>query len=204
MGDGTSEATGDTTTALGCNTAGSSSFTTGTCVHADTSSVIETNGEAIRAVSIVRRSGGRNKVLITLVFPLKLEEIVVATGIAIRVGPAHGGASFINRATALALVKKHAHRFIDRVFAMPQHAHGFTFVLNLFGKFFSGSVYLDTVMPRQTRDVGWFGLDVIVAAAVAGAFGAVVGVFRCHDANFKLFNGDSKGLSRSRPNDLIK
>lgn len=133
--------------------------------------------------------------MITLMFPFKLEEVIVAARCAIRVIPAHSGTSFVDGAAALGLVKKHAHGFVHRIVAMTQHAHRVAFVLNLLGEFFAGNLHRNAMMPGQPRYVGCFGLDVIVATTVAGAFAAVVGVFRCHDADFKLFDMDSKGLS---------
>ncbi len=142
--------------------------------------------------------------MITLMFPFKLEEVVVAAGRAIRVIPTHGRTSFVNGAAALGLVKKHAHGFVHRIFAVTQHAHCVAFVPNLLGEFFAGNLQRNVVMPGQTRYVRWLGLNVVVATAVAGAFAAVVGVFGCHNADFKLFDTDSKGRSRSVDTDLPK
>jgi len=201
---GTTGAAGATTTGLGCNTAGSSSFTTGACVHADNKITVESSSAAIRDACIERRSGRRNEVVITLMFPFKLEKVVITTGRAIWIIPTHSRAPFINGAAAFGLVKKHTHGFVHRVFAVTKHAHRFALVLDLLGKFFTGNLDGNAVMPGQTRHVSGFGFDVIVATAVAGAFGAVVSVFGCHDANFKLFDTDSNGLSRSRHNELLK
>lgn len=142
--------------------------------------------------------------MITLMFPFKLEEVVVAAGCAIRVIPAHGRSSFVNGAAALGLVKKHAHGFVHRIFAMTQHAHCVAFVLNLLGEFFAGNLQRNAMMPGQPRYVSCLGLDVVVATTVAGAFSAVVGVFGWHHVYFKLFDTDSKGRSRSGPTDLPK
>ena len=58
-------------------------------------------------------------------------------------------------------------------------------------------------MFGQARDICGLGFDVVVAAAVAGALGAVVGVFSSHDANFKLFDADSKGLCVSNHDESL-
>ena len=142
--------------------------------------------------------------MITLMFPFKLEEVVVAAGRAIRVIPAHGRTSFVNGAAALGLVKKHAHGFVHRIFAVTQHAHSYAFMLNLLGEFFTCDSHCQTMMFGQPSDVGGFGFDVIVTTAVAGAFATVIGVFGCHHVDFKLFDPDSKVRSRSGHTDLPK
>ena len=161
-----------------------------------------TSGAVMREICLAHRSGGRYEVMITLMFPFKLEEVVVAAGRAIRVIPAHGRTSFVNGAAALGLVKKHAHGFVHRIFAMTQHAHRVAFVHNLLRKFFAGNLHRNAMMPGQTRNVRWLGLNVVVATAVAGAFAAVVGVFGWHYVDFKLFDTDSKGRPRSGHADL--
>ena len=69
---GTSGTTGATTTGLGCNTAGSSFFTMGACVHEDSSIAVATSSDVMRDAFTARNSGRRNKVVITLMFPFKL------------------------------------------------------------------------------------------------------------------------------------
>ena len=198
----TSGRTGATTTGLGCSTAGSSSFTTGACVHADSSIAAVTSSTATPDACFAGRSGRRNKVGITLMFPFKLEEVIVATGRAIWVVPADCGTTFINGAAALGLIKKHAHGLVYRIFTVAKHAHRLAFVLNLFGKFLTRYIHRNTVMFGQTRDIRRFSFNVVIATAIARAFGAVVSVLGCHDADFKLFAPDSKGLCVSNDDDL--
>ena len=113
LGDATSATAGATSIGFGCNSAGSSSFTTGACVHADNkiavAMAIAISSVAVGGACITGPSGRRDKVFVTLVFPFKLQKIVIATGAAIGIIPAYRRAPFINRATTLGLVKKHAH-----------------------------------------------------------------------------------------------
>ena len=197
-------ATGATTTGFGCNTAGSSFFTTGACVHADNKIAVETSSAVMRDRFTARMSGRRNEVVITLMFPFKFEEVVVPARRAIRVIAAYCRTALINRATTFGLIKKHTHRFVHRVFTMPKHAHGFAFVLDLLGKFFAGNIHRDAMMLGQTSYIGGLGFDVVVATAVAGAFGAVVRIFGCHHAYLKLCETHSKGRYGYRHNGLRK
>ena len=176
----------------------------GACVHEDSSIAVATSSDVMRDAFTARNSGRRNKVVITLMFPFKLEEVVVTTGRAIRVIPADRWTPFINGAAAFGLIKKHAHGFVHGVVAVTQHAHCLAFVLDLLGEFFTRNIHCNAMMLGQTRHVSRFGFDVIVAAAVAGALGAVVGVFGRHDADLNLFGTDSKGLPRSRHHDLLE
>lgn len=137
-------------------------------------------------------------------FPFKLEKVVIAAGRTVRVFPTHCGATFVNRATTFRLVKKHAHGLVDRIFAMTQYAHGFAFVHDLLGKFFTCNSRVQTVVFGQPRNVSRLGFDVVVTTAVSGALGAVVRIFGCHDAHLKLFDTDSNGLARSRHNGSLE
>lgn len=192
------------TPGFGCKTAGSSPFTTGACVHADNKIAVAASSAAMRDALIGSRSGRRNEVVGTLMFPFKLEEVVITAGRAVRVFPTYCGASFVNRAAAFGLIEKHAHRLVHRVFAVTQYAHSFTFVHDLFGKFFTCDIHCQTVMFGQPCDVGRFRFYVVVTTAISGALGAVVRIFGCHDAHLNLFDRDSKGLARSRHNELLK
>ena len=60
------------------------------------------------------------------------------------------------------------------------------------------------MMLGQARYIGGFGFDVVVATAVAGAFGAVVRIFGCHHADLKLCETHSKGRYGYRHNGLRK
>lgn len=194
-------ATGATTMGLGCNTAGSSFWTTGVCEHADSSATTH-------AANVGRASrtglGGRNEGVITLVFPFKFDEVVIAAGAAIGVLAAHRWTPLIDGAAALGLVEKHAHRFVDGVFSVTQHPHRLASMFDEFGKFFTGDVYRDEVVPGQARHVRRFGFDVVVAAAIPRTLRAVVCIFCSHDADFKYFDTDSNGVTLSGHNELIQ
>ena len=113
---------------------------------------------------------------------LKLDEIEVAAGIAVRIVAANLRASFVNRAAPLGLMEEHAHRFVDAVFAVPQHSHCFAFVRHLFGEFLSRHVNGNRVMFGQPRHVARLRLDIVIATAIAGTLATVVGVFLGHVA----------------------
>lgn len=108
--------TSATTGGFGCIIAGSSLATVGTCVHETASN----NGMKIvarftrhqglqRACTCNTTLSRRNESVITLMLPLKLDEIEIATGVAIWVIAADLWTSLINRTAAFALIKEHAH-----------------------------------------------------------------------------------------------
>ena len=117
-------------------------------------------------------------------FPLKLDEVEIAAGVAVGVIAADLRTALINCAAALALIKKHAHRFVDGVFTVPQNAHRFAFVRHLLGELFTCHAHRDRVMLRQPGNVAWLGFDVVVTTAIAGTFTAIERIFCGHDMLF--------------------
>ena len=114
-------------------------------------------------------------------FPFKLDEVEIAAGIAVRIVAAHLWASLVNRTAPFTLVKEHAHRFVNAIFAMPQHAHRFAFVRDCFGEFVTRHFYWNRVMLRQSRDIARLGFDVVIATAIARTLTAIKRILRGHD-----------------------
>ena len=108
--------TAATTGGFGCIIAGSSLGTIGACVHATARNIganiaerLPTGDAKQRVHTRDRALRRRNKSVITLVFPLKFDEIEIATGTSVRVIAADLRAALVNRTAALALIEEHAH-----------------------------------------------------------------------------------------------
>ena len=115
-------------------------------------------------------------------FPFKHDEIEVTACVAVWIVPADLRTPFVNRAAPFTLIEEHAHRFINGIFAVSQHAHGFAFVRHLFGEFVARRVHRNSVMLRQSGDVARLGFNVVVATAIAGALAAIKRVLGNHMA----------------------
>jgi hypothetical protein len=96
-------------------------------------------------------------------------------------------AAFVNRAATIVLIEKHAHRFVDMVLAVAEHADLLTFMLYGLRELLPRDVDGDAMMFCQTNNVARFGLDVIVTTAIAGTLGTVVANFFTHGSRISGF-----------------
>jgi hypothetical protein len=102
---------------------------------------------------------------------LKSQEHVIAAGRAIRILPAYARPRVVDRAAALVLIKKSAGGFEYMVLLVTQHRR---LAFDDLDEFFPGRLNRQIEMLRQAGNVGFIDLDVVVAAAISRAFGAVV------------------------------
>ena len=101
---------------------------------------------------------------------LELQEVVVAALVAVGIFAAHGRAGVVDGAGTLVLVEEHAHRLEDVILAVAQHLVS---VFHLLGEALLRRFGADVEMLGEALDVARLDLDVVVAAAIAGAFRAV-------------------------------
>ena len=119
---------------------------------------------AEEAVS-VQVSGAGDVFLITLLFPLETQEVVVTATRAVGISAAHSWAHFINLAAAFLLIEEHAGGVEDPVLAMAQQAR-LSFGVRL-GKTLLGHVLIEAEMLGEARDVAPSDFYVRIRTAVA-------------------------------------
>ena len=127
--------------------------------------------------------GAWNKFFVVLVLALKFQKVVIAADLAIGILPADAGPGLIDRAAALVLIKKLADRGVDMVFPVFQNIFDFAFVFAIFNdvaanEFFPGCCLGNAKMIRKPSHIFFGDRDAGVAAAVPGAFTAVIFHFR--------------------------
>jgi len=123
--------------------------------------------------------GARNKFFVVLVLALKFQKVVIAADLAIGILPADAGPGLIDRAAALVLIKKLADGGVDMVFSVFQNVFDFAFVFAIFNdiaanEFFPGGCFGDAKMIRKPTHIFFGYRDAGIAAAVSGAFTAVI------------------------------